>query len=108
MIECDIKVRVGSYEAPVLLISAATLTHFNAGAEIFGLVFITDAEDSAAEFWANGHATVYGQAIIDATLGKFQGTFQVVYLEQVIERALGLGSFGVMAGGWTDFHKDWQ
>ena len=106
--ECDIKVRVGSYEAPVLLISAATLTHFNAGAEIFGLVFITDAEDSAAEFWANGHATVYGQAIIDATLGKFQGTFQVVSLEQVIERALGLGSFGVMAGGWTDFHKDWQ
>ena len=105
---CDIKVRVGSYDAPVLLISAATLTRINAGAEIFGLVFITDAEDSAVEIVVNGNATVYGQVIIDATIGLFNGTFQVVYLGPVIERALGLGSFGVMAGGWTDFHKDWQ
>jgi len=105
---CDIKVRVGSYQAPVLLISAATLTSFNAGAEIFGLVFVTDAEDLAAEIKVNGNATVYGQVYIDAAIALFNGTFQVVYLESVIERALGLGTFGVMAGGWTDFHRDWQ
>ncbi len=105
---CDIKNRVGSYDSPVLLISASTLTRFNAGAEIFGLTFITDAEDSAAEIVVNGNATVYGQMIIAATIGLFNGTFQVVYLGPVLERALGLGSIGVMAGGWTDFHKDWQ
>lgn len=102
------KVRVGTAETPVLLISAATKTHFNAGAEIFGFVFVTDAEDPNAEFFVNGHATIYGAAVVDAKLGRFNGTFQLVYLESVIEKALGKGGIGVMAGGWTDFHKDWQ
>jgi hypothetical protein len=106
--ECNIKDRVGSAETPVLLIAAATQTHFNAGAEIFGVVFATDAEDPAAELWVNGHATVYGQVIVDETLGKFQGTFQVVYLANVIEKALDQGAVGVMPGGWTDFHAAWQ
>ena len=41
-------------------------------------------------------------------MGNFNGTFQIVYLENVIEKALGTGSLGVMAGGWTDFHENWQ
>ena len=106
--DCDIQVQVGTAETPVLLISAALETRFNAGAEIFGMVFITDAEELNATFEANGHATVYGAAIIDATMGNFNGTFQIVYLENVIEKALGTGGLGVMAGGWTDFHDDWQ
>ena len=106
--DCNIKVRVGTAETPVLLISATTDTHFNAGAEIFGLVFVTDAEDPNAEFYVNGHATIYGAVIVDAILGKFNGTFQIVYLESVIEKALGKGGIGVMAGGWRDFHEYWQ
>ena len=106
--DCDIQVRVGTAETPVLLISAALETHFNAGAEFFGMVFVTDVEEPNAIFEANGHATVYGAAIIDAEMGNFNGTFQIVYLENVIEKALGTGGLGVMAGGWTDFHDDWQ
>ncbi len=108
--ECAIRrdTTVGSAEAPVLLISAATKTIFNAKSKIFGFVFITDAEDPNAEFAANGTSSVYGAIVIDAKMGNFNGTFQIIYLESVIEKALGKGGIGVMAGGWTDFHEYWQ
>lgn len=106
--DCIVKSRVGSAEAPVVLVSATSLTHFNAGAELFGMLFVTDAEDPDAMFVANGHATVYGVGIIDAKLDRYNGTFQLVYLENVIENALQTGTLGVLAGGWSDFHEAWK
>ena len=52
--------------------------------------------------------TIYGQAIIDATLDQYQGTFQIVYVDAAIDGALEPAGFGKVAGGWTDFHDDWR
>lgn len=100
--------QIGSADAPVFLISAASITRFNGGASLFGTLFVTDAEDPAAKFDAVGTMTIYGAAIIDAELAKYQGTFQVVYIDSILKKVLQTGGFGAVAGGWSDFHPDWQ
>jgi hypothetical protein len=99
---------VGSPYAPVLLISAASTTRLNGGAIIYGIIYVTDAENSAAELEVNGTNTVYGQVIVDAELGQYTGTFQVVYNENTIGKASGGGGLGTLIGGWADFHPSWQ
>lgn len=105
---CDMKTQIGSAKAPVFLISAVSNTKVNAGASVFGVLFVTDVEDSAAEFTGNGRATIYGAAVMDAKMEHFNGTFQIVYLEDIIGLATATGGFGAVAGGWTDFHSTWQ
>jgi hypothetical protein len=107
---CDIasNARIGSSEAPVLLITAATETRMQGGATIFGVLYIADVEDATASFVSLGGNIVYGQVINDATLEDFNGTFQVVYNENAILRAVGSGGIGNVLGGWSDFHKDWE
>jgi hypothetical protein len=100
--------QIGSAEEPVFLISAAGETRFNGGASIFGVLFVTDVEDPDAKLNAIGTMTVYGAAVVDATLAKYQGTFQIVYLENVLETAFGTGGFGAVSGSWSDFHQDWR
>ena len=99
---------IGSPNAPVLLISAATSTRLNGGAKIYGVLYISDAENSSATLYSNGTNTVYGQVIIDATLGSYTGTFQVVYNENTVSRASGQGGLGTVIGGWADFHSSWE
>jgi hypothetical protein len=92
----------------VILLSAAGTTRFNGGAKLFGVLFVTDVENANADFDAVGSMTIYGAAVIDATLAQYQGTFQIVYLENVIETAFGDPGFGDVAGAWSDFHPDWR
>ena len=99
---------LGSPNAPVFLISAATETRFNGGARLYGVLFITDVEDANAEFNAIGAMTIYGAAIIDGTLGQYQGTFQIVYIDDIVEKSLTTGGIGIIAGAWADFHEDWR
>jgi hypothetical protein len=107
--ECRINAntQVGSPDAPVLLISAASNTLVNGGAKIYGTLFVTDVEDSAAELNANGTNTVYGSVIVDSTVGLYTGTFQVVWNENTSRLAGGTGGLGTVVGGWSDFHRDW-
>ncbi len=108
--ECFINAntQVGSPDAPVLLITAASLTRFNGGAEIFGVVFVSDVEDADAEIQSLGTNTVYGSVIVDGIIGSYQGTFQVVWNENAADRAPGDGGLGAVIGGWSDFHRDWE
>lgn len=96
---------VGSVHAPVFLISSAVTTVHG---DIFGILFVTDAEDTGAEFTGNGKGTIYGAAVMDAEMDHFNGTFQIVYLDDVINQALETGAFGSVQGGWTDFHASWR
>jgi hypothetical protein len=98
----------GTVGGPVLLISAAANTQITAGAELFGMLVVTDVEVPGAEFTGNGHGTIYGAAIMDAEMKNFNGTFQIVYVENLIQQVLDTGAFGEVAGGWTDFHATWQ
>jgi hypothetical protein len=100
--------QIGTAEFPVILLSAAGTTRFNGGAKLFGVLFVTDVENANADFDAVGSMTIYGAAVIDATLAQYQGTFQIVYLENVIETAFGDPGFGDVAGAWSDFHPDWR
>lgn len=100
--------QIGTPEEPVFLISAARTTRFNGGASLFGTLFITDVEDANAELDAAGTMTIYGAAVIDGKLGQYNGTFQIVYLEGVLEHSLGTGGFGAVSGAWSDFHRDWR
>jgi hypothetical protein len=99
---------IGSVDAPVLLISAATLTRFNGNADIFGVLMLTDVESPANEFESLGTMTTYGSAIIDGTIGKYQGTFRVVYHESITKMPQGAGLLASIPGGWTDFHENWK
>lgn len=108
--ECRINAntQVGSPGAPVMLISAASLTRLNGGAKIYGTLFITDVEDADAELQSNGTNTVYGSVIVDGILGAYTGTFQVVWNENTSKKAGAGGGLGSVIGGWSDFHRDWQ
>ena len=108
--ECRINAntQVGSPDAPVMLISAASDTVLNGGAEIFGTLFITDVEDSNANLQSTGTNTVYGSAIVDGIIGSYNGTFQVVWNENTSRKAGSGGGLGSVLGGWSDFHRDWE
>lgn len=99
---------VGSPEAPVLLISAASLTRMNGGAEIFGILFLTDTEDATATLDVNGNNQVYGSVVVDSVLDDYNGTFQIIYNEHIVGLAAGGGGLGSVIGGWSDFHPDWD
>lgn len=107
---CDLKTQVGGKNNPVLLISATSNTKVSAGAELFGVLFVTDTEVGTgnADFTGNGHATVYGAVIMDAIMEHFNGTFQIVYVEDLIDQVLDTGLTAAVAGGWTDFHVSWR
>ena len=94
---------VGSPGFPVILVSAASHTKLAGGVQIFGILYIFDGEDANADIATLGAATVYGAAIIDAGIDKFQGNFQVVYNDSVIANANGIGGLGSVNGGWRDF-----
>ena len=108
--ECRINAntQVGSPDAPVMLISAATLTRLNGGAKIYGTLFITDVEDGNAELQSVGTNTVYGSVIVDGILGSYQGTFQVVWNDNTSRKAGEGGGLGAVLGGWSDFHRNWE
>lgn len=109
--DCDVNSNtvIGSAKAPVLLISAAGVTRMAGGATIFGILYVSDIEDPSASFESQGNNIVYGQVILDAQFGSYNGTFQVVYNENLLVRANGIGGLGNVIGGWSDFHdSDWQ
>jgi hypothetical protein len=109
--DCDVNSNavIGSPEAPVLLISAATVTRMAGGATIFGVLYVADVEDITASFESQGNNIVYGQVILDAQFGTYNGTFQVVYNENLLTRVTGTGGIGDVLGGWSDFHNpEWQ
>jgi hypothetical protein len=106
---CDLSgSAIGSADFPVFLISAATLTKMVGNTRIFGVLLITDVEGSAAAIHSAGTNTIYGAALVEGDIAHFQGTFQIVYNEDLIERATKSGSLGKIYGGWTDFHEDWR
>lgn len=94
---------VGSPDWPVMLISAAETTTFTGGNEIFGVIFLTDVEEPAAQWNASGNNIVYGSVIIDAELNGFVGTFKVIYNDKVSLLAAGSDGIGALSGGWRDF-----
>ncbi|MDT8319689.1 MAG: hypothetical protein RQ826_04110 [Xanthomonadales bacterium] len=106
--KCDVgsNVVIGSPDAPVLLISAATVTRMAGGATIFGVLYVSDVEDITATFESQGNNIVYGQVILDAQFGTYNGTFQVIYNQNLITRVAGTGGLGNVLGGWSDFHPD--
>ena len=101
-------VTIGSPEDPVFLVSAAELTSLAGNAIFYGVMFITDVEDTTAEFKGVGTMTIYGAVIIEGPMDHFSGTYQVVYNDDLIDLATKRGSLGKIYGGWTDFHEDWR
>jgi hypothetical protein len=107
---CNIQANdvIGSPYAPVLLISAAAVTSMQGGATIFGVLYVSDVETNSY-FESRGNNIVYGQVILDAEFGSYNGTFQVVYNENLLTRVSGTGGLGNVLGGWADFHTaDWE
>jgi hypothetical protein len=106
--DCRLPGQVGTPEEPVFIISATATTRVNAQSDVFGVLFVTDVLNPNAQFSGNGGGTVYGAVVMDATMKHFNGTFQIVYVQNVLDQVLEDGSFGAVAGGWTDFHATWQ
>ncbi len=94
---------LGSPANPIVIVSAATSTRITGTVTIFGLVYIFDGEDAAAEFSGAGTGEIYGALIVDAAMDQFTGTVNVVYARDVLIKAADQGGYGVMSGGWRDF-----
>jgi hypothetical protein len=106
---CDLSGKaIGSPDFPVFIVSAATLTKMVGNTQIYGVLLITDVEGGAAAIHSAGTNTVYGAVLVEGEIAHFQGTFQIVYNDDLIERATKTGSLGKIYGGWTDFHEDWR
>lgn len=106
---CDLSGKsVGSPDGPVFLISAATLTKMVGNTNIYGVLLITDVEGNSAAIHSAGTNTVYGAVLVEGPISHFQGTFQIVYNDDLIEAATKTGALGKIYGGWTDFHQDWR
>jgi len=99
---------VGSWEFPVFLVSAAMNTTLNGGAELFGVLYVSDVLQSGAEFHSKGNNTIYGAAVVDATLGSYTGRFKIVYIDAIVGLASATGGLGEVSGGWTDAHRYWR
>lgn len=93
---------IGSPRSPVILV-VATETKFVSGTTIYGVMYVFDGEDPNATVYAHADLTIYGALIVDAALGAFNGTFQVVYSDYVLANAAGLNGLGAVTGGWRDF-----
>lgn len=93
---------IGSPRSPVILV-VATETKFVSGTTIYGVLYIFDGEDPNTAVYAHADLNVYGAVIVDALLGAFNGTFQVVYSAFVLANAAGQNGFGAVSGGWRDF-----
>ena len=99
---------VGTINNPIILLSAADVkTVMNGNTEFFGILYISDVEDTDgnAYFKPGGGATVYGAVIVDVLFSQsaLAGTFKVVYNEAGLLNAGGQGSLGGLSGGWRDF-----
>jgi hypothetical protein len=94
---------IGSPENPIILVSAAQTTTLAGRAEIFGVLYIFDGEHTDATLNSSGTSTVYGAAVVDGVMGRYTGTFQVVYSDMVLARAAGDNGLGNVSGGWRDF-----
>ncbi len=79
------------------------MTVIGGGAIIYGILYIFDGESGTAGLTTLGGATVYGSVIVDGTMDKDQGTFQIVYAEGVLAEATGIAGLGAVNGGWRDF-----
>lgn len=101
-------VTVGSADNPVFLISAANLTELAGNAVIFGVLFVTNVEGTTGELKTTGTNTLYGAGIVEGPIKNFNGTYQIVYNDDLTDRATKSGSLGKIYGGWTDFHQDWR
>ena len=108
--ECNIQsnVEVGNADTPLLLISAASTTILQGGATIFGIMFLSDAEDAGATLDVRGNNIVYGSVVVDVELGSYNGTFQIIYNENIVKLAGGQGGIGNIIGAWSDFHPTWN
>jgi hypothetical protein len=106
--ECLLRGQVGSKDNIVFLISAAANTRVSSKVDFFGALMVTDKEVPGAQFTGNGGGTIYGAAIMDATMRHFNGTFQIVYVDTLVAGAFDIPLFGAIAGGWTDFHAAWR
>lgn len=94
---------VGSPENPIILVSAAQTTSLAGGAEIFGVLYVFDGEHADATLNSAGNTTVYGAAVVDGVMGRYTGTFQVVYSDVVLANAAASNGLGHVPGGWRDF-----
>ena len=99
---------IGSIDHPVFLVSAAQTTTLSGGAELWGVLWVSDVLHADAEFESSGTNTIYGAAVVDTEINKFTGTFQIVYVDSVVRIASESGGIGKISGGWTDFHQNWR
>jgi hypothetical protein len=107
---CDLNgnVTIGSPKAPVFLVMTGASNSLGGTVDFFGTLFITDAVNPAASVSGQGTITMYGALIADGDISKFGGNLKLVYVKDIIDRSFETGSFGTVAGGWSDFHADWR
>lgn len=98
---------IGTPTSPVFLVMTGSDNSFGGTVDVFGTIFVTEILGDAA-LSGKGNITMYGALIADADISKFNGNLKLVYVEDIINRSFETGSFGTVAGGWTDFHPDWR
>ena len=103
----------GSYDSPVIIVVHGDLT-INANSEVFGIVFAFSDVYSPApsnenfDLKINGGPVVYGVILVNADVDLPNGSFTLVYSQNILEKLSNVGGneffvIGRRAGTWTDF-----
>jgi len=102
--------QIGTIDHPVVIVSAGAVTSLNNQLEIYGILYVTDAEPAIeqAELSGNGTITFYGALVVDGAIKNFNGTLSLLFNRLVVSRAHGIGNLAALIGGWTDFPRCWH
>jgi hypothetical protein len=102
--------QIGSIDHPVVIVAAGAETILNSQLEVYGILYVTDAEPAVdvAQLSGNGTITFYGAMVVDGAIKNFNGTLSLLFNRLVVSRAHGIGNLAALIGGWTDFPKCWH
>lgn len=111
---CGIRGDAGSADTPLLVVVEGDFS-MNANTNFFGMIFsftctgacaeATGTEITEGEWTTNGTARFYGAMIADHQMDRLNGTFHIVYNEDVLNKVRTLDqllSMGPVPGSWTD------
>ncbi|KEA64528.1 hypothetical protein ADIMK_0981 [Marinobacterium lacunae] len=108
--DCKLPTRVGSENAPFILVVHGDITA-NAKTIIYGILFaFSDIYTASEEFSASftGGATIYGAILVNSGPDHLNGNFTLVYANDLLDKLSndgeGYDSLARFPGSWTDMN----
>lgn len=103
--ECDIKTTIGSKDKPVQIVIWDASFKFNAGGEVYGMIFNYADDGNSYDIAANGGAVIYGVFLSNYQMKISGGGFDAVYDADVVANMADTSTpiIASVPGTWRDW-----